>query len=93
MTVNTLLKDEITVEILFSEETGVSASVNGNTCTMYNDGESINAVVTLSVINNKNFELPSTGDTSLWIISLAAAALATGAIIILAIAKKKIVKE
>lgn len=89
----TLLKDEIAVEILFSEATGASASVNGNAVTMFSDENSTNAFVVLSVINNKNFELPPTGDTSLWIISLAAAALATGGIIILSIAKKKIVKD
>ena len=89
----TLLKEEITVEITFAKETGAGASVNGNACTMYNDGESLNAVVTLSVINNKGFELPPTGDSSLWIVSLVAAMLATGAIIILSIAKKKIIKE
>lgn len=89
----TLLKEEITVEITFAKETGAGASVNGNACTMYNDGESLNAVVTLSVINNKGFELPPTGDSSLWIVSLVAAMLAMGAIIILSIAKKKIIKE
>lgn len=89
----TLLKDKIAVEVAFTEETGAKAYVNGKESTMLNDGQSVNAYAALSVINNKSFDLPTTGDSSLWIILTASALLAGGALIILSISKKKNVKE
>lgn len=89
----TLLKDKIAVEVAFTEETGAKAYVNGKESTMLNDGQSVNAYAALSVINNKSFDLPTTGDSSLWVILTASALLAGGALIILAISKKKNVKE
>ncbi len=86
----TLLKDSIDVDIVFNEETKkASATVNGNPVTMLADGQSVNAYAVLTVMNHKGFELPPTGDSTLWLISALAAVLAAGAIVIITIIKKK----
>ena len=67
-----LLKEDITVEISSVEGTETcpnceallmkaSAKVNGQPVTMNKDGESVSAIVPLTVTNTKGFDLPKTG--------------------------------
>ena len=64
----TLLKDSITVEITTAYTPGdkcgaltATASVDGNLVTMEQAGNSENALVPLTVLNTKGFDLPKTG--------------------------------
>ena len=96
-----LLKNDI--EIVISTEDGeiceicgealkvASATVNGKPVTMNNDGESVHAVVPLSVTNMKGFDLPKTGDRGTWMYGVLGAALvaASGLALFFALRKRK----
>ena len=68
-----------------------SATVNGKPVTMDPDGESIHAVVPLSVTNMKGFDLPKTGDRGTWMYGVLGAALvaASGLALFFALRKRK----
>ena len=69
----------------------VSATVNGKPVTMNSDGESVHAVVPLSVTNMKGFDLPKTGDRGTWMYGVLGAALvaASGLALFFALRKRK----
>lgn len=83
-----LLKDTIKVDINFNG-TNATATVNDNATTMSKDGQSVNAFAVLSVVNHKDFDLPSTGDDGFIYLAIGAAAMSATAIVVLAIVKKK----
>ena len=83
-----LLKDTIKVDINF-DGTNATATVNDNATTMSKDGQSVNAFAVLSVVNHKDFDLPSTGDDGFIYLAIGAAAMSATAIVVLAIVKKK----
>ena len=100
-----LLKNDI--EIVISTEDGelceicgeplkvASATVNGKPVTMNPDGDSIHAVVPLSVTNMKGFDLPKTGDRGTWMYGVLGAALmaASGMALFFALRKRKTTNE
>lgn len=62
-----------------------SATVNGNAVTMTADGQSVNAVVPLTVINSAGFTLPKTGGKGMWMyaaLGMLAVAAAGGIVIV-----------
>lgn len=76
-----LLAEEVKLEITATEgETlcGVcgkalltaSAKVNDKPVTMAEDNTSVNALVPLTIINNHGFDLPATGSTGTWLLSI-----------------------
>ncbi|MGM9524560.1 MAG: SpaH/EbpB family LPXTG-anchored major pilin [Faecousia sp.] len=76
-----LLADEIKVEIVAAESDtlcGVcgkalltaSAKVNDQDVTMLEDGTSVNALASLRVINNHDFDIPRTGANGTWLLSI-----------------------
>lgn len=92
-----LLKESITVEIAATEGTNTcpdceakllsaSAKVNGQTVEMNADGESVSAVVPLTVTNTKGFDLPKTGGSGtvmFYLLGGLAVLTATGSAIVL----------
>ena len=93
----TLLKEDITVVISTKEDSNAiceicgkvlltaSATVNGNAVTMTADGQSVNAVVPLTVINSAGFTLPKTGGKGTWMyaaLGMLAVAAAGGIVIV-----------
>lgn len=93
----TLLKEDITVVISTKEDSNAiceicgkalltaSATVNGNAVTMTADGQSVNAVVPLTVINSAGFTLPKTGGKGMWMyaaLGMLAVAAAGGIVIV-----------
>lgn len=82
----TLLKDDIQIglnveryEVICSMEEcshdkheflTASATVNGDAVTMEKRGESVNAVAPLTVINERGYEVPATGDTGTFFLPL-----------------------
>ena len=93
----TLLKEDITVVISTKEDSNAiceicgkalltaSATVNGNAVTMTADGQSVNAVVPLTVVNSAGFTLPKTGGKGMWMyaaLGMLAVAAAGGIVIV-----------
>lgn len=74
-----LLKENINVNITFDKT--AAASVDGNAVEMTASGVSENAIVELSVINTKIFELPGTGDSGFMYIVLIGFVIMAGAAI------------
>lgn len=66
-----------------------SAKVDSNTVTMDADGESVNAVVPLTVVNTRGFTLPQTGGHGTWMYGAAGTVLMVAAAIILVSARRK----
>ena len=66
-----------------------SAKVDSNDVTMDADGESGNAVVPLTVVNTRGFNLPQTGGHGTWMYGVAGTVLMVAAAIILVSARKK----
>lgn len=63
-----------------------SATVDGNDVTMNEDDGSVNALVPLSVVNTRGFDLPKTGSRGNWmfpVIGLSVAAAAAGVVFFL----------
>ena len=60
-----------------------SAKVDNNTVTMDADGESANAIVPLTVVNTRGFNLPQTGGHGTWMYGVAGTVLMVAAAIIL----------
>lgn len=99
----TLLKEDITVVISTKEDSNAiceicgkallnaSATVNGNAVTMTADGQSVNAVVPLTVVNSAGFTLPKTGGKGMWMYAVIGvlAVAAAGAIVIVYRKKRK----
>lgn len=99
----TLLKEDITVVISAKADNNAicdicgkalltaSATVNGNAVTMTADGQSVNAVVPLTVINSAGFTLPKTGGKGMWMYAVVGvlAVAAAGAIVIVYRKKRK----
>lgn len=78
----TLLKDMVKIVITGDEANGsMSAEVNGSAATVVTEGTSPTALATLTVVNNKGFDLPQTGaaGTALFaIVGIVLAAVAGG---------------
>ena len=84
-----LLKDSITVTITTAPGSmcdvcgkrllTASASVNGAAVDMEADGESVNALVPLTVQNTKGFNLPQTGSNGTWIYTVVGILVMAGA--------------
>lgn len=72
-----------------------SATVDGNAVSMLDDDGSANAHATLTVVNTRGFDLPSTGDRGVWMYGLAGVLLmsASAVTIFFAFRKKKHVEE
>ena len=66
-----------------------SAKVDSNTVTMDADGESANAIVPLTVVNTRGFNLPQTGGHGTWMYGVAGTVLMVAAAIILVSARRK----
>lgn len=66
-----------------------SAKVDSNDVTMDADGESVNAVVPLTVVNTRGFNLPQTGGHGTWMYGAAGTVLMVAAAIILVSARRK----
>ena len=66
-----------------------SAKVDGSDVTMDADDESANAVVPLTVVNTRGFNLPQTGGHGTWMYGAAGTALMVAAAIILVSARRK----
>lgn len=66
-----------------------SAKVDSNDVTMDADGESANAVVPLTVVNTRGFNLPQTGGHGTWMYGAAGTVLMVAAAIILISARRK----
>lgn len=67
-----LLKDSIKIEIIGNNENGTaSAEVNDSSVTMNSDGTSESALVPITVVNNKGFDLPQTGAAGTAIFAIA----------------------
>lgn len=67
-----------------------SATVDDNDVTMLEDGGSVNAIVPLTVVNTKGFDLPKTGDYGTWMFGAAGIALMAGAgFVIVLVSRKK----
>lgn len=66
-----------------------SAKVDSNTVTMDVDGESVNAIVPLTVVNTRGFNLPQTGGHGTWMYGVAGTVLMVAAAIILVSARRK----
>ena len=66
-----------------------SAKVDSNDVTMDADGESANAVVPLTVVNTRGFNLPQTGGHGTWMYGVAGTVLMAAAAIILVSARRK----
>lgn len=66
-----------------------SAKVDNNDVTMGADGESVNAVVPLTVVNTRGFNLPQTGGHGTWMYGAAGTVLMVAAAIILVSARRK----
>ena len=76
-----LLAEEVKIEIVATESSTLcgtcgaalltaSGKVNDKEVTMLADGTSVNALAPLTVINNKGFDLPATGSTGTWLMSI-----------------------
>ena len=66
-----------------------SAKVDSSDVTMNADGESVNAVVPLTVVNTRGFTLPQTGGHGTWMYGAAGTVLMVAAAIILVSARRK----
>lgn len=66
-----------------------SAKVDDNDVTMNADSESANAVVPLTVVNTRGFNLPQTGGHGTWMYGAAGTVLMVAAVIILVSARRK----
>ena len=66
-----------------------SAKVDSNDVTMEADGESANAIVPLTVVNTRGFNLPQTGGHGTWMYGAAGTVLMVAAAIILVSARRK----
>ena len=66
-----------------------SAKVDDNDVSMNADGESANAVVPLTVVNARGFNLPQTGGHGTWMYGVAGTVLMVAAAIILVSARRK----
>ena len=66
-----------------------SAKVDSNTVTMDAGGESANAIVPLTVVNTRGFNLPQTGGHGTWMYGVAGTVLMVAAAIILVSARRK----
>lgn len=77
----TLLKDAITV-VITSAENGIvcdvcgksgitaTATVNGDAVGMIEDNGSLSAIVPMSVVNTRGFDLPQTGENGTWLFAV-----------------------
>ncbi len=98
----TLLKDSIHITITadgrgeYCNACGIelltaSATVDGNAVQMEEDDSSVSAIVPLTVVNTKGFDLPQTGDNGVWmygVIGILAMAASVGTIVIVCRKKK-----
>lgn len=98
----TLLKEDITVVISTKKDSNAiceicgkalltaSATVNGNVVTMTADGQSVNAVVPLTVVNSAGFTLPKTGGKGMWMYAaLGMLAVAAAGVIVIVYRRKR----
>lgn len=99
----TLLKDAITVVITSAEnnvicdicgKSGITATatVNGDAVGMIEDNDSVSAIVPLTVVNTRGFDLPQTGENGTWLFAVGGVmvlSLAAAAFIIFFVAKKR----
>lgn len=65
------------------------AEVDFNGVTMNADGESENAIVPLTVVNTRGFDLPQTGDNGTWMFGVAGISMMASALLIVLFAFKK----
>ena len=86
-----LLKDAIQIVISSTEGQHCrvgSATVNGNDVTMLEVTGSSNALVPLTVVNEKGFQMPMTGDAGLFLLPMLGLA-GSGVLLIIGMAQKK----
>ena len=85
----TLLKDTIAVVVDFSDDKKATATINDHKVEMLADGASLNAYAALTVMNHKGFELPPTGDSSLWRVMLVTFVFTGAALIVITYIKRR----
>lgn len=98
----TLMKEDITVVISSKEKNDAicdicgkamltaSATVNGKAVQMTPDGQSVNAIVPLTVMNTAGFTLPKTGGKGMWMYAvIGIAAIAVAGVIVIVYHKKR----
>lgn len=96
----TLLKDSVKVVITAQgdgeicpicgkEGVTATATVNGDAVAMTEDGGSLSAVVPLTVVNTKGFDLPKTGDHGTWMFAVGGSILICIALACIVLAKRK----
>ena len=96
----TLLKNAIEIVITAKETETVcptcgkalltaSATVNGKDVAMNEDNSSVHALVPLTVVNTKGFDLPTTGENGLWVYGVFGVLLMAAAIVVLVLAFRK----
>ena len=98
----TLLKDAITV-VITSAENGIvcdvcgksgitaTATVNGDAVGMIEDNGSLSAIVPMSVVNTRGFDLPQTGENGTWMFAVGGVLIVSlsAAVIFFILAKKR----
>ena len=94
-----LLKKDIKISITTSEaavcelcgkaKLTAAAEINGESVTMKSDGEFVNALAGLTVINTKGFDLPQTGSYGNWMFPVIGLSLAAMAAVVLCFTNKK----
>lgn len=65
------------------------AQVDGNDVSMVSDGESVNALAPLTIVNTQGFDLPQTGDHGTWMYGVIGITLMAGALVVMILAFKK----
>lgn len=97
----TLLAEEVKIEIITEEMDKLcpicgkafltaSAKVNDKDVTMTDDNSSVHAFVPLTIVNNHKFDLPRTGSTGTWLITIVGViGMAAAAVVIFLLLRKK----
>ena len=89
-----LLTEPIEVEFSYAimrapSNMRVHATVNGTGVTAIADNGSAVAIIPLTVVNTKGFDLPQTGDNGVWMYGAAGIALMAGALVAIIVASRK----
>lgn len=82
-TVNTEGDEDGAVQVLAHKKLTASASVSGLATTMNADGNSINALVAMSIVNDRGPDLPQTGDTGAFFLAVFGTLAAVSALVLI----------
>lgn len=87
-----LLKEDIRIEIVSEEglhSRTASAAVNGKAVSMLASGDSANALVPFTIVNERGFQIPMTGDNGLFLLPLMGMAAGSGLLVLLLASRGK----